>query len=269
MAPLLLAAVGLGGMIGLALGMLGGGGSILTVPILVYLLNQDAHAAVTTSLVIVGANALIGAWLHQRQGHVHLRVALLFGLYGVGTAYLGARLSNRLPSGVLLLLFALLMLAVAALMIRGSATAAPASSTASPWWLVVLGGATVGFLTGFLGVGGGFLIVPALVLLLGMPMREAVGSSLVVIVLNSTAGLAGHLTGGSLNWTLIALLLSGGLPGIFLGAWLARRLPTQRLRQSFAIVVVVLAVTLLATNLHALVTERTKAASPSMTIIRL
>jgi uncharacterized membrane protein YfcA len=114
---------------------------------------------------------------------------------------------------------------------------------------VLLGGVVVGFLTGFLGVGGGFLIVPALVLLLGMDMRDAVGSSLVVIALNSASALLGHLGDGGLNWWLIGLLLAGGVPGLFLGARLARRLPAARLRQSFAVFIVLLSMALLAINL--------------------
>ena len=117
------------------------------------------------------------------------------------------------------------------------------------WWRVLLGGIGVGFLTGFLGVGGGFLIVPALVLLLGMDMRDVVGSSLVVIAINSAAGLSGHLSEAALNWLLIGMLLSGGVPGLLLGSQLAKRLPAARLCQGFAVFVVVLAATLLAINI--------------------
>ena len=252
MSALLLAAM-LGAAIGLALGMLGGGGSILTVPALVYLLGQNPHGAVGSSLVIVGANALVGAWLHGRAGHVRLRAALLFGAAGVAAAFGGARLSRLLPGPALLALFALLMLVIAVVMLRGQAR--PAAQPAAPvWWRVLLGGVTVGFLTGFLGVGGGFLIVPALVLLLGMDMRDAVGSSLVVIAINSAAGLLGHLDDGALNWALIGTLLAGGAPGLLLGARLARRLPPARLRQSFAVFVVLLGVTLLAINIPQLIT---------------
>ncbi|MBK9714811.1 MAG: sulfite exporter TauE/SafE family protein [Kouleothrix sp.] len=248
--PTLLLAATLGALIGLALGTLGGGGSILTVPALVYLLGQNPHGAVGSSLVIVGANALLGAWLHQRAGHVRLRAALLFGVAGIAAAFGGARLSRLLPGPALLILFALLMLVIALVMLRGQARAAAESPRIAPvWWRVLLGGVGVGFLTGFLGVGGGFLIVPALVLLLGMDMRDAVGSSLVVIAINSAAGLLGHLGDGGLNWWLIGLLLSGGVPGLLLGARLARRLPAARLRQGFAIFVVLLGVALLAINL--------------------
>jgi len=249
MATLMLAAA-IGALIGFSLGTLGGGGSILTVPALVYLLGQNPHGAVGSSLVIVGTNALMGAWLHQRAGHVRLRAALLFGAVGIAAAFGGARLSRLLPGPALLVLFALLMIVIAMLMLRGKATQMSAEDRAAPvWWRVLLGGVAVGFLTGFLGVGGGFLIVPALVLLLGMDMRDAVGSSLVVIAINSAAGLVGHLGDGGLNWWLIGLLLGGGVPGLLLGARLARRLPTARLRQGFTVFVVMLGVMLLLINL--------------------
>ncbi|GAC1385665.1 MAG: sulfite exporter TauE/SafE family protein [Herpetosiphon sp.] len=248
----------LGLVIGLALGMLGGGGSILTVPILVYILRQDPHIAVATSLVIVGLNSLIGAGFHWRDGHVKLKQALIFSAYGIPAAYLGARLSKLLSGPLLLVLFALLMLVIAGLMVfsgRRPAIAATAK-TSAVWWRVLLGGVGVGFLTGFLGVGGGFLIVPALVLLVGMTMVDAVGSSLLVIALNSAAGFAGHLNDGALPWLLIAVFLTAGLIGLWLGSLLTRKLSADRLRQSFAVFVVALAIVLLGINVPAVVHAR-------------
>ncbi len=252
----LLLAPFLGGLIGIALGMLGGGGSILTVPILVYILRQDPHIAVAASLIIVGMNALAGAWLHRREGHVQLKQALLFGAYGIVAAYGGARLAQYLSGPVLLVLFALLMLVVAGLMLRKRTQPQRQGDTqlTPAWWHVLLGGVGVGFLTGFLGVGGGFLIVPALVLLLGMEMPDAVGSSLVVIAMNSAAGLAGHLSRAALPWPLIGILVIAGLGGLVLGTRVTRRLSPTRLRQSFALFVVVLAVILLGINVPAVMT---------------
>ncbi|WP_043097289.1 sulfite exporter TauE/SafE family protein [Kallotenue papyrolyticum] len=241
----------LGTLIGLALGMLGGGGSILTVPMLVYLLGQPPHTAIAASLVIVGLNALSGAWLHHRAGHVHLWQALLFGVYGMPAAYVGARLSAQISGAWLLVLFALLMLVIAGLMLRGGIQTTAARWSQDRWWRVLLGGLGVGFLTGFLGVGGGFLIVPALVLLLGMEMPDAVGSSLVVIALNCAAGLLGHLGDGNLPWLLMLLLVVTGLVGVRLGEQATRRLSASQLRRAFALVVVALAVTLLAINVPA------------------
>jgi uncharacterized membrane protein YfcA len=248
-----LLAILLGTLIGLSLGMLGGGGSILTVPALVYILGQDPHAAVSASLVIVGLNAVTGAWFHLRAGHVRLKSALLFGGAGLLAAFAGARLSTLLPATVLLVLFALLMLVVATMMLRAGTTKLTETKALPVWWKVLLGGLGVGFLTGFLGVGGGFLIVPALVLLLGMDMRDAVGSSLVVIALNSAAGVLGHLGEPSVSWLLISLLLAGGVPGLVLGSRLAQRLPVARLRQGFAVLVLLLGATLLAVNIPQLV----------------
>jgi uncharacterized membrane protein YfcA len=246
----ILLALLLGAVIGLSLGMLGGGGSILTVPVLVYVLGQNPHAAVSASLVIVGLNAATGAWLHQRAGNVRLRSALLFGGAGLLAAFAGARLSTLLTGPLLLVFFALLMLIVAMLMLRGAAAVPIATHNMVPvWWKVLLGGMAVGFLTGFLGVGGGFLIVPALVLVLGMSMREAVGSSLVVIAINSAAGLLGHAGEGGVSWLIVGLLMTGGLPGLLVGSRLAQRLPIARLRQGFAALVVVLGVALLAINI--------------------
>ncbi|GAC1385974.1 MAG: hypothetical protein NVSMB42_05970 [Herpetosiphon sp.] len=251
---LLLAPI-LGLLIGIALGMLGGGGSILTVPILVYILRQDPHIAVATSLVIVGLNSLVGVGFHWRDGHVKLKQALIFSAYGIPAAYIGARLSKLLSGPVLLVLFALLMLVIAGLMLRsGERTeAGDVKRVAVAWWRGLLGGVGVGFLTGFLGVGGGFLIVPALVLLVGMTMTDAVGSSLLVIALNSAAGFMGHLNDGALPWPLIGVFLVAGLIGLWLGSLMTRRLSPGRLRQSFAVFVVALAVVLLGINVPAVV----------------
>ncbi len=241
----------LGVAIGVALGMLGGGGSILTVPILVYILRQDPHTAVATSLVIVGANAVIGAWMHFRAGHVNWRAALPFGAMGLVAAFGGARLARLVSGPLLLTLFALLMLVVAIIMLRQKRQDASETNKRCPvvWWQVVLAGAAIGFLTGFLGVGGGFLVVPALVLLLRMDMRDAVGSSLVVIAMNSAAGLLGHLGDGQLPWATIAWFLVGGLTGLVVGLGIAKALPPARLRQAFATFVIALGITLLGLNL--------------------
>ena len=165
----------LGFAIGLALGFLGGGGSILTVPALVYIVGQSPQAAVTASLVIVGANAGMGAMLHRNQNTLNWRVALLFGGVGMVTAYFAAGLSGLVAPNVLLSLFALLMLVVGTLMLLQKSPIR-ADEPLRSGWVTALSGAGVGVLTGFLGVGGGFLIVPALVMLVGLPIRQAVGT---------------------------------------------------------------------------------------------
>jgi hypothetical protein len=243
----------LGFAIGLSLGLLGGGGSILTVPALVYLVGQSPQAAVTTSLAIVGGNSLLGAAFHSGQGTLNWKVAAVFGGAGMVTAYAAAGLSRHFPPAALLVAFALLMLVVATLMLlrrdRQGAALQP-----RPWWVALLAGAGVGVLTGILGVGGGFLIVPALVMLVGLPMYQAVGTSLVIIAANSAAGLLGHLSQrlpqqGLFDLSLTLVFVAAGLAGTFVGSRLAHRLPAARLKQAFSVFVVVLAVFLLKDNL--------------------
>lgn len=237
----------LGFVIGLTLGFLGGGGSILTVPALVYIVGQSPQAAVTASLLIVGANAAMGAFLHRTQGTLNWKVALLFGGVGMVMAYFSAGLAHFLPSAVLLILFALLMLVIGAWMIF----AKPPSNCPEGgrgWLVTALSGAGVGVLTGFLGVGGGFLIVPALVMLVGLPIRQAVGTSLVVIAMNSLAGLLGHLQGEAIDLTLVAFFVVAGLAGSLAGVRLARRIKPEQLRMGFAVFVMALAVFLLWDN---------------------
>lgn len=240
----------LGFTIGLSLGLLGGGGSILTVPALVYLVGQSPQAAVTTSLAIVGANSALGAFFHNLRGMCNWRVALAFGGSGMLAAYLAAGLSKLFAPALLLVAFALLMSVIGILMLVRK-EGAPQAETCAPrnWPVVVAGGAGVGLLTGVLGVGGGFLIVPALVMLVGLPMSQAVGTSLVVITANSFAGLAGHLDSAGFDLRLTLVFVAAGLVGTFSGSRLANRLPGGRLRRVFGAFVVLLAVLLLYDNL--------------------
>jgi uncharacterized membrane protein YfcA len=239
----------LGFGIGLSLGLMGGGGSLLTVPALVYLVGQTPQAAVTTSLAIVGANSLMGASFHRAQGTLNWKVALSFGGAGMLVAYLAAGLSNMLPEAVLLVAFAVVMLLVGGLMLtRGNSNSAEISKPRSlP--VVIASGAGVGLMTGVLGVGGGFLIVPALVMLVGLPMQMAVGTSLIIIAMNSLAGFLGHAGDGSFNLTLTAIFTAAGLVGTFAGAKLNKRLPAEKLQKVFAWFVILLAFFLLYDNL--------------------
>jgi uncharacterized membrane protein YfcA len=230
-------AIGFGIAIGLLLGLVGGGGSILTVPILVYVIGQGVHQATATSLVIVGATALVGAVSHARAGHVALRIALTFGAAGVLGAFAGAWLNARVAGPVILLLFGLVMLLVATRMAvaRKAAGSRDASTGPGPAWPVIAAGLVVGVMTGFFGVGGGFLIVPALVLLLGLPMHLAVGTSLVVIAINSAAGVVAHWEGGGVDLMLAALFVAGGAVGSTLGGRLAPQVDGARLSCGFAV----------------------------------
>lgn len=239
----------LGFGIGLLLGLLGGGGSLLTVPALVYLVGQTPQSAITTSLAIVGANSLLGASFHRAQGTLSWTVALTFGGTGMLTAYAAAGLSKWLPPAALLSAFAALMLLVGGLMLTRRESNMGVTRHPRPLPVVTISGAVVGLLTGIFGVGGGFLIVPALVILVGLPMQAAVGTSLVVIAMNSLAGFLGHLDSGLFNLPLTLIFTSAGLLGTFTGTRLTHQLPAQKLQKSFAVFVIVLAVVLLADNL--------------------
>jgi uncharacterized membrane protein YfcA len=250
----------LGALVGFSLGLIGGGGSILTVPLLVYVIGDTVSAAIGTSLAIVGLNALFGFFGHWRQESVRLKTGIVFGVAGVGGAFAGAWLGHFLPGKQILFLFALLMLVAAIGMLRGKksqgAGDAPATFqddyTPAEWIKVLITGLLVGVLTGFFGVGGGFVIVPALVIVLGMPMRLAVGTSLLIIAINSAAGLAAHLQYGGIDIATTALFVIGGLVGALLGARLAGKIREAQLRQIFAYGLVVVALYLVYKNHPAL-----------------
>ncbi len=245
-------AILLGTLIGLSLGMIGGGGSILTVPILVFIMGQDAHLATATSLAVVGATSAAGAVPHWRAGRVRFRTAIPFGVAGILGAFAGAWVNHLLPGAVILVLFGFLMLVVAARMFLSPkipAKIADSRAIRDDWIPMIATGLGVGVMTGFFGVGGGFLIVPALVLILGLNMRVAVGTSLVVIAINSASGLAAHLRYGSLDLTMAALFTVGGAIGAFVGASLAGKLDEQRLQRGFATFVALLGIWMVIGNL--------------------
>jgi uncharacterized membrane protein YfcA len=195
----------------------------------------------------------MGAMFHNREGSLNWRVAAIFGGAGMVVAYLAAGLSKLFSPAALLVAFAVLMFLVGALMLLQRGRQGQADAQARPWWVTLLAGAGVGLLTGLLGVGGGFLIVPALVMLVGLPMYQAVGTSLIIIAANSAAGLLGHMSQGLLDVTLTVIFVAAGLAGTFVGSRLAHRLPASRLKQAFAVFVIVLALFLLRDNLPKLV----------------
>lgn len=242
-----LASVLLSGVIGLALGIFGGGGSILAVPVLVLVTHLAPAGAVGTSLAMVGTTSLIASYVHHRQGLVRPKVALRFGLSGVVTAFLGAKLTGLVPGTVIMHAFAAMMLLVGIGMLFGKGRMGAVSGKVprdDPRLMAsILAGAGVGLVTGFLGVGGGFLVVPALIAFAGLDMREAVGTSLLVIAINSAAGFVGHLGGGQLDAGLIAVLTAAAVAGALVGERLARHVSTIKLRRGFGLVVVVVGVT--------------------------
>ncbi len=233
--------------IGLLLGLVGGGGSILAVPVLVYVLDQPVKEATTESLLVVGAAALVGAVDHARVGLVQLRTALAFGSAGAAGAIAGTAL-NRLVSGqVLLLAFALLLLVAAAGMLLRSGDPIEQGNSRSLARAGAVGVGT-GVLTGLFGVGGGFVIVPALVLLVGLPLAAAVGTSLLVIALTSAAALAAHLGSGSVDWRVALTFTGAAIAGVLAGRRIGTNVDPKRLGQAFALLLIAVAVFLVARN---------------------
>ncbi len=225
--------------VGLSLGLLGGGGSILAVPLLVYVAGLDAKEAIATSLLVVGTTSLAALVPHARAGRVRWRTGLLFGAAAMAGAYAGGRLAAFVPGPVLLLLFAAMMLATAVAMIRGR-RAVSATEHGLRVGVVLLEGAVVGLVTGMVGAGGGFLVVPALVLLGGLPMSAAVGTSLLVIALKSFAGLAGYLASVDVDWPLALAVTGAAVVGSLVGGSLTGRIPADTLRRAFGWFVVVM-----------------------------
>ncbi len=246
MDPLLILSLALSGVIGFALGVFGGGGSLLAVPMLVFVTGVAPPTAVGMSLAIVGATSLVAGWAHHRRGHVRFGVALPFGGAGIVTAFLGARLTHFVPGHVLMLSFAALMLLVGGWMLRSTRPVQSrehrhenAAEPRRPRTLhALVAGAVLGGLTGFLGVGGGFLVVPALIAFAGLGMREAVGTSLLVIAINSAAGFAGHLGTGDLDFGVVAGLTIAAIAGAVAGERKGRAVSLAKLRRGFAILVI-------------------------------
>lgn len=234
-------------LMGVTLGVLGGGGSILAVPILFYAVGFGTKEAIAASLVVVGLTSVFGAAEHWRGGGLQLRVALIFGPITATAAYLGAHLAGFLSGAVQLSIFAIVMLLAAIFMFVNGAYDVGASKKPAPKSVgrillrFALPGIAVGILTGVVGVGGGFLIVPALVLLAGMPMRQAVGTSLLVISMNSLAGFAGYIGDVDIQWGYLSIFTALAVTGSLVGAHVAHFIPQRAIKQSFAVFLIVMA----------------------------
>ena len=288
----MLLAIPIGVLIGLSLGGLGGGGSILTVPALVYLLGVSPHGATTASLIIVGITALAGVAVHLRAGRVRVRSGIVFGVLGAGGAFLGSRLSASIHPGVLLTAFAVLMAGTAVMMLlRRRAAARPAQQApadrrpsvpalppvrpgggvavrpappltppvaqqavrAAPA-KVAAAATIVGLVTGFFGVGGGFVVVPALVLALGFDMPAAVGTSLLVIAVNSASALLSRLgTHVHIEPGLLLAFTAAAIAGTVAGSRIAAKVRPEHLADAFALLMIVVAVYTAARSVPALV----------------
>lgn len=244
----MLAAAVLGIVIGLALGLLGAGGSVLAVPALVYGVGQPVGLAIPASLMIVGLAAAAGLVPRLGQQVVRWSVAGVFGGAGIMAAFAGAAVGRLLAARVLLLAFAVVMVVAAVWMLVQPAQPQPSTAVGRQvnwraWLPRALGvGAVVGFLTGLFGVGGGFLIVPALLLLLRLEMPVAVGTSLVIVVINAVAGLVAHLPeAAKLNYPVVAVFTGAALVTAVGSALVARRLEAERLRRWFAYLMIAMA----------------------------
>lgn len=232
-------------IIGLSLGLFGSGGSILTVPVLLYLLHMPAQQAIASSLLIVAGISLFGSVRNGLQQLISWRHVLWFGIPGMIGTYGGAWLGTLIDARWQLLVFALLMLVAAVMMWRSKANENTNSRAFKPV-KIIIDGLAVGIITGFVGVGGGFLIVPALVLLGGLHISVGVATSLVIIAMKSFVGFAKYYwvmsaQGTEFDWRTIGLMVVAGIVGSFVGAALGKRLPKQQLQKAFAVFLVLMA----------------------------
>ena len=243
--------VGLAVLVGLALGLLGGGGSILTVPLLAYVGGMDAKQAIATSLLVVGTTSAVAAISHARAGRVQWRTGLIFGVAGMVGAFGGGLLARFIPGSVLLIGFAVMMIGTAIAMLRGRKDVGPADAHHRiPVPKVVAEGLVVGLVTGLVGAGGGFLVVPALALMGGLPMPIAVGTSLVVIAMKSFAGFAGYLSSVSIDWRIAGMVTAAAVLGALVGARLTALVDPDSLRKAFGWFVLVMSSVILFEEVH-------------------
>ena len=233
----------LGSSIGLLLGLIGSGGSVLTVPVFVYLLDMDAKTAIAASLVVVGVTSLVGCIDYLRKKLVDWRVALSFGLIAMVGTYTGARLAQYMDGSWQLALFAVLIVVAAVLMLRESfksrqnlpQTGSKHDYGAWTYPLILIEGMVVGVLTGLVGIGGGFLVVPALVLLAGLPMQVALGTSLCIITLKSMSGVMGYLDQVTMPWSEVSVFSGLAICGVLIGSRIMYMLPQHQLERVFSV----------------------------------
>ncbi|MUL74682.1 sulfite exporter TauE/SafE family protein [Mycolicibacterium sp. CBMA 226] len=237
-------ALALGAAIGALLGLLGGGGSILAVPALVYVLGLDVERAIPMSLLVVGTASAVGALPKIRAGHVQWRLAAVFAAAGIPATFLGSAIGRHLPQPALLVGFAMVMVLAGIRMLQDSSgigTACTVGDSGINWRRCaprsIPAGFLVGLLTGLFGVGGGFLIIPALVLMLGVEMPIAIGTSLLIIVANAVAGVLSHLGGTGIDWPIAAAFVGTAIVGSLIAGHLGAKLDTWRLQRWFAYLV--------------------------------
>jgi uncharacterized membrane protein YfcA len=239
--------------VGLSLGLIGGGGSILAVPILVYVLGLEAKVAIAMSLAIVGVVSLIGVIPHWQQGNVNLKTAISFAPPAMLGAFIGARLAAfpLVTDTLQLVSFAIIMLIASYLMIRkpkkplGELSSPQKHHPQYPWLAITLEGLGVGIITGFVGVGGGFAIIPALVLLGEIPMKQAIGTSLLIITFNSVTGFLGYLNQVNIDWNLMFSFTTAAALGVIVGAGLSQKISGTKLQTAFGYFLIAIAIFIL------------------------
>ncbi len=253
-------------LIGISLGLIGGGGSILTVPVLVYLFAVDAVTATAYSLFIVGASSLVGAWPKYKQGFVNLKTAIIFGIPSIASVYATRKfLVPAIPAEIgniagieitksllMMMLFAVLMVVASFSMIKTKKAEAESTEEAEQKFnypMILLEGALVGVLTGLVGAGGGFLIIPALVMLSKLPMKQAVGTSLLIIAAKSLIGFTGDLGNRTMDWTLLLSVTVLAIVGIFIGDKLSKRIDGNKLKKGFGWFVLIMGLYIIAQQL--------------------
>lgn len=232
--------------IGVSLGLIGGGGSILTVPVLVYLFGVSPILATSYSLFVVGSTSLIGSFNSWRAGLVDFKTALLFGVTSIITVFITRKIIiPRIPEDIhvgniimhfsilTMVLFALLMLVASISMIRSKHTITIHEEKKTNLGKLILYGVSIGLVTGFLGAGGGFLLIPALVLLLHLPMKKAIGTSLLIIALNSLAGFIGDTGHFKIDWSFLFIVSFIAIAGVFVGGMLGKRINGAKLKTGF------------------------------------
>lgn len=238
--------IGLAGVVGILLGLMGGGGSIVTVPLLMYVGGMEARAAIGVSLLVIGVGSMAALVPHAIGGHVRWRVGAIFGGAGMVGAFLGGRVARFIPEALLIGAFGVMMVFTAVALFRcrtcDGGESPQNKGPAAGKGRLLLQGLGVGLLTGLVGVGGGFLIVPILILFSRLPTRAAVGTSLMVISLNSLAGFTGHAAAFNSDLGLVIWLVGACATGSVIGSVFADAIPQRILRRGFAAMVMTIAV---------------------------
>jgi hypothetical protein len=243
-------------LIGISLGLIGGGGSILTVPVLVFLFLIEPEQATSYSLFIVGTTSLIGAINNYRNDCISFRTVKLFGLSSVITVFITRKFIIPLipkilfiingwevkESFITMIFFAILMLLSSVSMIRGKERITSANENEATFYSLFFYGVGIGIVTGLLGAGGGFLLIPTLVVIVGLPMKKAIGTSLLIIALNSLIGFLGDIGHFMIDWKLLLTLTSIAIAGIFIGGWLGKRISGSKLRTGFGWFILAMAI---------------------------